>query len=271
MAKIESSFLDLDYLDSLAYRDSPIHRLDPRIKLITTLLFIVCVVSFGKHELSALLPFAIYPVALLLLAKLPPGYILRKILLVAPFALGIGVFNPLFDRATLLHIGSLEISGGWISFASLMLRFVLTVSAALILVACTGFDSLCLALARLGVPSVFVVQLLLLYRYLFVLTDEAVRLARARSQRSFGRRGMELPVIASLLAQLLLRTLDRAQRVYLAMQCRGFDGELRLLRPLRIGTTDVAFLVGCTTALLGLRFADQIPALGHAIGGLLSS
>lgn len=48
------------------------------------------------------------------------------------------------------------------------------------------------------------------------------------------------------------------------------DGELRLLRPLRIGMTDVAFLIGCTTALLGLRFADQAPALGHAIGGLLS-
>ena len=269
MARIDASSSNLSYLDGLAYRDSPIHRLDPRVKLITTLLFIVCVVSFNKYELSALLLFAIYPVILLALARLPPRYLLRHLLLAVTFALCIGLFNPLFDRATLLHVGSIEISGGWISFASIMLRFVLTVSAALILVASTGFDSLCLALARLGAPSPFVVQLLLLYRYLFVLVDEAMRLSRARSQRSFGRRGMELSVVASLLAQLLLRTLDRAQRIYLAMQCRGFDGEVRLLRPLRIGASDVLFLSGWTAILLGLRLRDSAPALGQAIGALL--
>ncbi|EXI72104.1 MAG TPA: cobalt ECF transporter T component CbiQ [Candidatus Accumulibacter phosphatis] len=268
MARIESSFPDFGYLDSLASRDSPIHRLDPRVKLLTTLLFIVCVVSFDRYALSPLLPFAIYPVVLLTLAKLPPGYLLRKLLLASPFALCIGIFNPLFDRAILLHVGSLEISGGWISLASIMLRFVLTVAAALILVASSGFDSLCLALARLGAPAAFVVQLLLLHRYLFVLGDEALRLARARAQRSFGRHGIELPVVASLLAQLLLRTLDRAQRIYLAMKCRGFDGELRLLRPLRIGATDLCFLIGWTAALLCLRFVGPAPMIGRAIGGM---
>ncbi|MCM8611254.1 cobalt ECF transporter T component CbiQ [Accumulibacter sp.] len=271
MARIDSSLPDLSDLDGLACRDSPIHRLDPRIKLLTTLLFIVCVVSFDKHQLSALLPFAAYPVVLLILARLPPAWILRKLLLAVPFALCVGIFNPLFDRTTLLHIGSLEISGGWVSFASIMLRFALTVSAALILVASTGFDALCLALARLGVPRPFVVQLLLLYRYLFVLVDEALRLSRARAQRSFAGRGMELTVVASLLAQLLLRTLDRAQRIYLAMQCRGFDGEVRLLRRLRIGASDVLFLTGWTAILLALRFLAPAPTLGQAIGRLLPS
>jgi cobalt/nickel transport system permease protein len=234
MEKTGSSLLDVTYLDTLSYQDTPVHRLDPRVKVLTTLLFIVCVVSFNKYELSALLPFVIYPVVLVALGNLPLGYLVKKVLLAAPFALLIGIFNPLLDRAVLIHLGSVEISGGWVSFASIMLRFVLTVSAALILVASTGFNAVCVALEKLGAPSAFTVQLLFLYRYIFVLADEAWRMVRARSLRSFGGRGMELKVSSLMIGQLLLRTLDRAQRIHLAMRCRGFDGEIRTVRRLRL-------------------------------------
>lgn len=136
---------------------------------------ILCVVSFGKHALSALLPFLVYPVVLIAVGNLPAGYLLRKVLAVAPFALLIGIFNPLLDRAIFLHLGPTGVSGGWISFASITVRFFLTVSAALILIASTGFNAVCPALERIGIPQVFVVQLLFLYRYIFVLMDEAAR------------------------------------------------------------------------------------------------
>ena len=80
-----------------------------------------------------------------------------------------------------------------------MLRFLLTASAALVLTATTSFNGVCLALERLRVPDVFVTQLLLLYRYIFVLADEALRMARARSLRAVGRRGMGLRVYAQIL------------------------------------------------------------------------
>ena len=97
MLAIDGSFLDFKQLDLLALRQSAIHRLDPRAKLLTTLGFIVCVVSFGKYEISAMLPFLIYPVALIAVGDLPPGYILRKILFVLPFALLVGLFNQEID------------------------------------------------------------------------------------------------------------------------------------------------------------------------------
>ena len=77
-----------------------------------------------------------------------------------------------------------SVAGGWISFLSILLRFVLTVSAAIVLVAVTGIHSLCAALEKLGVPRALVTQLLVLYRYLFVLLDEAGRMDRARALRS---------------------------------------------------------------------------------------
>ena len=73
---------------------------------------------------------------------------------------------------------------GWISFASILLRFTLTVTAALTLIATTSFTGICMALEKMGCPRVFALQLLFLYRYLFVLVDEASRLIRARALRT---------------------------------------------------------------------------------------
>ena len=64
-------------------------------------------------------------------------------------------------------------------------------------------------------------------------------MGQARRLRSFGRRGMGWRVYGQMLGQLLLRTFARAQRIYLAMKCRGFDGEIRVGRPLRFGAADL--------------------------------
>jgi cobalt/nickel transport system permease protein len=260
MAKLETTFDNLGALDTLAGGDSFLHRLDPRAKLLTTAVFIVAVVSFGRYEISALLPFCLYPLALLFIGNLPPAFLLRQLLPVAPFALLVGLFNPVFDRQTLLHLGPLAVSGGWVSFASILMRFLLTVSAALILVAGTGFTTLCMALEKLGLPRLFAVQLLFLYRYLFVLIDEGGRLLRAHALRAGGPGGVR--IIGTLLGQWLLRAVDRAQRIHRAMLCRGFDGEFRLLRPLRIGRTEVLFTLGWTVFFVVLRLYNLPRLLG---------
>lgn len=265
MAKIDSAFFDIGTLDTLAYRDSAVHRLDPRAKLVTTLVFTLVVVSFGRYEISALLPFGLFPLTLILLADLPPGYLLKKLLLAAPFALCVGIFNPFFDREIMLQFGQLELSGGWVSFASILLRFTLTVLAALVLIATTSFTGVCMALERLGAPRVFALQLLFLYRYIFVLIDEAQRLVRARALRSFAGRGLGMKVFSHLAGQLLLRTLDRAQRIHLAMLCRGFDGEIRLLRPARIGRREIVFTFGWSAAFIVLRLYNFPQLLGRLL------
>ncbi len=265
MAKIEAAFFDIGALDTLAGRDTFIHRLDPRAKVFTTLIFILCVVSFGKYEISGLLPFFIYPLVLVTSGQLPTSFLLKKILIVAPFAFFIGVFNPILDREILFHFGPLAISGGWISFASILLRFSLTISVALILIATTSFSGVCMALGKLGAPRVFVVQLLLLYRYLFVLVDEGIRMVRARSLRSFDKRGMGMTVLGHMLGQLLLRTLDRAQRIHLAMRCRGFTGEIHLLQQYRLGRAEVFFVLGWSAIFAILRFNNLPQLLGQLI------
>lgn len=269
MNNIGKKFFDIGYMDTLASGDSILHRLDPRAKLITTLMFIVTVVSFGKYTISALTPFFIYPIALITAGGLPAGYLLRKALIVLPFAILVGIFNPFMDRVTLVQIGPIGISGGWISFISIIFRFVLTVTAALILVSLTGFNAVCSALIKFGVPRPFVVQLLVFYRYIFVLTDETDRMVRAGSFRAFNMKMISFETFVSLTGNLLLRTLDRAERIYQAMCCRGFDGRIRMIRSMRIGHNEIIFVSFWALLFISLRCSNLPLRLGVLITGYI--
>lgn len=261
MSNATAGLAQFGLLDALARRRSPVHRLDPRAKLLATLVYIVAVVSFGKYELSALLPFALYPIVLIAAADLPVGWLLKRLLWVSPFAVLLGLFNPLLDREPLVVLGPLALSGGWISFLSILLRFALTVSAALVLIAVTGLESVIAAMQRLGVPAVFTTQLLMLYRYVYVLIEETARVLRARSLRAFGRR-LDIAALGPLAGHLLLRTLDRAERLSQAMSCRGFTGTIHTTRPLRFGLADALFLAGWSALFLLFRLVDVPQAVG---------
>lgn len=264
MFKAADKLADIGYMDTLAAGDTALHRLDPRAKLLATAVFVTAVVSFNKYEISGLVPFFLYPVFLVCAGELPAGYLLRKVLLVSPFAVFVGLFNPFLDRDVLFRLGPLAVSGGWASFVSILIRFFLTVGAALALLALTGINGVCEALARLGVPRAFVVQLLFLNRYLFSLGAEAGRMVRARALRGSG--SLAHGIFAQLAGHLLLRTLDRAERVYRAMLCRGFDGHIRVARFTGPGPAETAFVAGWA-ALFALFRLVNIPLL---LGNLLT-
>ncbi len=268
MNNIGKTYFDIGYMDTLAQADSVLHRLDPRIKLITTAVFILSVVSYDRYEVSALVPFFLYPMVLIISGGLPAGYILKKVLIASPFAVLVGIFNPLIDTEILLRVGPMVISGGWISFISILLKFVLTVTAVLSVVALTGFNAVCQALVKLGVPRFFALQLLFFYRYIFVLCDEAERMVRARSLRSFKSAAMGFSLFISFVGQLLLRTLERAERIYLAMRCRGFDGHIRMIKSMSIRRNDVIFVFAWLTIFIFLRYINVPLRLGGLLMGV---
>lgn len=268
MSTLEQGLYDLGRLDQLAYSDTPVHSLDPRAKVATTAVFILSVVSFGKYETAAMVPFVVFPLFMAIDAGLPLGFLARRLLIVAPFAVLIGVFNPLIDHEVMLHLGGVAVSGGWISFFSIMLRFVLTAFAALVLIATTSLAGVCAALERMGMPDVLSTQLMLLYRNIFLLGEETMRMARARALRSFEGRGMGWRVYAQMLGSLLLRTVARAQRIHHAMLARGFDGSVRIVRTLRFTRRDAVFTVGWSLAFVLMRVVNVPVFLGELLIGM---
>lgn len=256
--------MELGTMDDLGRMDTPVHRLDARALALTTLAFIIAVMSFPRQAISPLTPFLLYPVLLMAFGRIPPRAITRKVLLAAPFALCLGLFNPVLNREPAILLGPVALSAGWVSLISLLLRFVLTASAALVLVACTGMYRLGSALARLGVPRIFVVQLLFLHRYLFVISDQAVTMARAVELRAGGR-PLRFRAYTVLVAHLLIRSLDRADRVHRARLARGFDGTIRLLKSPALRWRDAAFAGGCISLFILARLGNPALPLGRWI------
>ena len=265
MSRIDDALRDLRSLDTLAARPTALARLDPRAKILVTLAFIITVISFDRYAIAALLPFAVFPLALAAQGEVPLQLVARKLLLASPFALMVGVFNPLLERAPQLVLAGFDVSGGWISFLSILLRFALTVAAALVLVAGTGFHQVCAGLSRLGVPQVFTTQLLFLHRYAYVLAGEAARMHAARELRAYGASTLGLAAYASLLGHLLLRALERAQRIHQAMVSRGFDGAVRSNHATRWSGADSLFAIGWCSCFVLARMVD----LPQLVGGLL--
>jgi len=264
----ENEYFNLGYLDTLSYRDTVIHRLDPRAKLLSTLAFIFTVVSFPKYEVTGLLPFSLFPVLLFTLGDIPVKFILKKVLLVSAFAFFIGIFDPLFDRQTMYNFFGIAVSGGWVSFLSFMLKFFLTVTAALLLIATTSFPGICLALQRFGIPAIFISQLLFLYRYIFVMAEEVMKVVRARDMRSFGKSGKGLSVFTAIVGTLFLRTVERAERIYQAMLSRGFSGTLYTTKQYGLTGADAVFLALTAAALYLLRMHDVVGAVGRFSTGV---
>jgi len=258
-------------MDELARVDSPVHRLDARAKLVTSLVFVVTVMSYPRYEVSALMPLFVFPVSLAAAGRLPAGVLLGKLVVALPFAFFVGLFNPFLDRQAGVQVGTHVISGGWLSFASILLRFTLTVGAALVLVASTGIHRLCAGMEQMGVPRVFAVQLLFLYRYFFVIGDEGLRMRRSVEIRSAGRpRAFGMRVYGHLVGSLLLRAIDRARRIHGTMLARGFDGEIRLLQSAAPKWRDATFVAGWTVFFLSARFWNLSEMMGMLLarGGL---
>ncbi len=258
------SYHDANALDRHGYLDSVAHRLDPRAKVVATLVFIVTVVSHGKYEVAAMVPFVTFPAGMAILGFVPARIIGKHLLIASPFILVIGAFNPLLDRTVALELGGVGISGGWVSFASIMTRGYLCIGAAVALVATTSFPRIAEALRSLGAPRALVTQLLLLYRYLFLLIGEARRMNRARALKG-GSGKNTLSIAGSMLSSLLMRTMDRGDSIWLAMKTRGFEGEMRTARVMEWRVSDTAFLAG-VVGMCALLRAYPVSAL---VGGML--
>lgn len=239
---MENSLYNIRYLDELSEKATIIHNVHPFAKVLTTSTYLIIVVSFGKYEISRLIPLILYPMILMILADIKIILIIKRLLVVLPFVICIGIFNPLLDHTSILIIGNINISGGWISFISILIKCVLTVAASLILIATTGINKIALSLILLKVPKLFVVEFLLTYRYITVLIEEVGRITRAYSVRSHMKKGIRFKDCGCLVGQLLIKTVDRAEHIYTSMCCRGFERDYDIGNNLKMKSNDYIYI-----------------------------
>ncbi|XOQ44580.1 MAG: cobalt ECF transporter T component CbiQ [Clostridium sp.] len=222
MADMRNALGQLHALEQLASGNTIIHRIHPLAKLAATAVFLVCLVSFGRYAVWQLMPYLFYPAVVLALAEVPYRLIFRRTLVAVPFCLFAGISNLYLDRVELWRFGSITISAGAVSLMSILMRTILCVAAVLSLVAVTPFIQLTDQLRRLRIPNIFVVLFEMTYRYISVLVEEGSSMVTAYLLRYPGTKRPNMRHMGPIVGQLLLRSFDRAERVYQAMRCRGY-------------------------------------------------
>ena len=157
---------------------SHIGDIDARALLIVTVVYIVLMLSVPLHRTDTIIWFAAYPIISAPLAHIPYERLFRNSLYVLPILFFIGIFNPIYDRQPAFIVFGLTVSAGWISFISILIRGLLATQALLLLIRVAGFNEMCDSMRRLGCPEIITTQLLMVYRYLSVLLQEALKCSK---------------------------------------------------------------------------------------------
>lgn len=239
-----------------AGKSSLISKLDPACVLILTSIYLVFILSIPLTKPDHLIWYAIFPILMAPLTDITYSSVFRKSLFVLPFIILIGIFNPILDKDVVFEIGNFEITAGWITFLSLIVRGLLAMQVLIILIHQAGFIEICNALNRLGMPKVLTIQLLMLYRYLRILMEEAVSIHYSVSSRGYGKKSFPIKFWSRMVGNLLFRTVERARHIHQAMISRGFDGNIPLGKKYKWTMGDTAFLGGWIVVFFLIYFCN---------------
>jgi cobalt/nickel transport system permease protein len=242
---------------------SPVHRLDPRAKVIGLVAVTLVAVSTPLGAWPVWVACAAALVAVGALARVSPNEIARRARPPLLLVLAVGVTLPFvrtggrtWDAGFLtLHERGLE------AFATVAARASIGTLSAVLLMATTSLPQVLNALERLRVPRLFVLIAGLTYRYLFVLTGEAARMKAALAARNWRPRSAAHAGAAGRVAgALFLRAHARGERVHLAMLARGYDGTMPAPARAQLARADLLFLALVPGTIVAVRLAAVLAA-----------
>lgn len=260
MPKIEKSLVILDAVTRGG--SNGYVKVDPRSMLLVTVIYLCIMLGVPTMNIDILLWYALYPIIASPLFGLTFLSVFLQSLIVLPLVFLLGAFNPIVDKTIVASYDGYAITRGWLLFIGIIVRGLLSMQALLILIRTIGFNGIVRAMARLGVPKFLATQLLMVFRYIRVLIEEALTMKSARDARSFGNKHLSIKMWGVLIGQLFLRSVNRAERVHNAMLARGFSGEIPLDYSLATdgresyynwNWTSTLFLVGWSLLFIFLR------------------
>lgn len=221
--------MEHSFLDKYSDLDSFLHRLDPRVKIITFFIFIVFIISTTEERIGQLVTYFFLFLFLVFLSQVPILYIFKRSLVILPFVFLISFFNFIYQRFGIF---------------GLFFRSWLAVLVLILLSVTTKFSLLLKGMEKLHLPKILIALSSFMYRYLFVLTDEAMRVQRAWHIRYFGKNKLkQIKIIGNIIGILFVYAYERAERVYQAMCARGFTGQIVTLDELKIGKKEIIFSI----------------------------
>jgi len=253
------------FLDRYIQGDSLLHRLDPRLKLAATVAYVVAGTTLPPRSWAAFVLLAILALAAVVVARIPLGVALRRSAIALPFAGMAALSLPFMRGGAVLWswppLGLAVTDEGLILFGAVLTKAWLAVLLVGLLIATTPFAKVVQAARALGLPAILTSTASFMYRYLFVLVDEAGRLMTARAARSAGGGRTvwwRARVLGGMIGSLLIRSYERSERIYAAMLARGYAGEPRSLAALTWERRDTGAALVWAVLLAGAAVAGWL-------------
>jgi len=234
-------------LDRWSRGASALHRRDARAKTLAVLVFLIALATAQRSFVALSACYFVILAAVVVAAGLPLGSALKRASVVLPFT---AVFAAISLAA-----------GEPMRAASLIAKSYLSALAVLILVSTTPLPELLRGLERMGVPRYLLMVTQFLYRYLFVISEEAQHMRAAAQAKSGSIRVLfnrsKFGAAAGALGVLFARSYGHAEGIHQAMLARGFQGTFRTLAARAFNKADAAFVMAALIVLVGARAAVE--------------
>jgi cobalt/nickel transport system permease protein len=234
---------------------SPVHRLDPRAKIAGLAGITVFAVSAPLHAWPAFAAGAVALAAIATVAGIGPAVMWSRLRVIVPLVVFVAAFVPFVRGGETVQVGPLALSeAGLETFALVTVKAAIGALGAVLLGATTAFPDILHGLERLRAPRLLVVIAAFMYRYVFVIADEARRVRAALTARAYRpRHAGRVAVLGRMVTALFLRSYERGERVYVAMLARGYAGAMPRLAVLSFGRADAVFLAALALVLVPAR------------------
>jgi cobalt/nickel transport system permease protein len=235
---------------------SPVHRLDPRAKVLglVAVTLVAVTTPLGAWPVYAVC-FAVLA-AVAAAARIRPGDVWRRARFVLPLVLLAAIFLPFVRHGgEKFALGPFTVhEQGLQVFAAVAIKATIGTVSAVLLGATTTFPSVLRGLEAMRVPRLLVLIAAFMYRYLFVIVEEAGRMRAALTARAYKpRTALHAGALGRVANAMFLRTYSRGERVYQAMLARGYAGRMPQLTPLVLRRADALFVAAVLVALVPLR------------------
>ena len=250
MNKIEDGIYQVHYIDNNSNNNNILNKIHPLVKLIISVVYILFLTSINKYNLTITLTMSIYLIIVSIIGDL--------FLLII-----IGIANPILDRQVVTSIGIIPITTGMISALTLILKGIFAIISSYFLIITTGVENICYALKKLHIPNILITIFMLIYRYIIVLLKEVQKIWVAYSLRAPRQKGIHFKAWGSIIGSLMIRSIDKAEVIYQAMELRGFSPDNFFMTNQKIDRTSIIYFMAGLLLLLIIRFIPVFDLIGN--------
>lgn len=263
MNKIEDAIYQVHYIDNNSNNNNILNKIHPLVKLIISVIYILFLTSINKYNLTITLAMSIYLIVVSIIGDLSIKNCIKRLKIVLFFLIIIGIANPILDRQVVTFIGIIPITTGMISALTLILKGIFAIISSYFLIVTTGVENICYALKKLHIPNILITIFMLVYRYIIVLLKEVQKIWIAYSLRAPKQKGIHFKAWGSMIGSLMIRSIDKAEVIYQAMELRGFSPDNFFMKNQKIDRTSIIYFMAGLLLLLIIRFIPVFDLIGN--------